>query len=116
MFYDKENYLQFCKSVPIQLMPIFPKLMQKYAEETEEIQRWKSWFDQALYLIEQGRVRPYFLQKGMEKDIDFLFELHNSGILYDLIMSVIEDGLVPSMLSNKEEELENFIERTSRRR
>lgn len=87
-FADGDRYRSFCESVPIQLMPIFPKLDATYAKNPAA-QKWKEWYDQATRMIDSGRAIPYFLQNGADKDVDFLLSFHNRGIIHGMIGDVV---------------------------
>lgn len=113
LFYEKQNYINFCQSVPIQLIPIFSDMDPEY-EETKEVKRWKEWYSQARDMIDKQRVRPYFMQQGDREDLDFLFELHNSQILYNLVISCIRNGSVSDGDIRKAQlEIEDLIRRSS---
>lgn len=114
LFYERKNYLEFCQSVPIQLIPIFSELDSDY-EENPTLKKYRGWYDHALKMIDEPRVRPYFMQQGDRHDLDFLFKLYNKQILYNLVMACVRAGEVPEgELEEAEREIRAVIERFSR--
>jgi ABC-type glycerol-3-phosphate transport system substrate-binding protein len=86
-FYAHE-YREFCESVPIQLVPIFPALDSEYAKNPSVI-KWRPWYEQAMRMITQDRTVPYFQQRGAPTEVDFLFAFHNRGIIHQMILDVV---------------------------
>lgn len=113
-FYEKENYLKFCQSVPIQLIPIFGNMDVEY-QENKKVKKWKEWYSYAGDMIDKQRVRPYFMQRNDRQDLDFLFELHNSQIIYNLVISCIRNGSVSDKdIQRAQQEIEELIRRSSK--
>jgi len=114
LLYAKANYLEFCESVPIQLIPVSADLDADYAKNNT-VKKWQSWYDHATSMIDGQRVRPYFMQKGDRQDLDFLFKLYNKQILYRLVMACVRSGEVTEQhVAAAEEEIREVIKRFSR--
>lgn len=92
------EYSEFCASVPIQLMPIFESLDDAY-ERVPAVTKWQPWYQQAKRLIGAERTIPYFLQQGAPKEVDFLFAFHNRGVIYEMIIDVVNGGDVSAAIA-----------------
>jgi ABC-type glycerol-3-phosphate transport system substrate-binding protein len=115
-FYKHENYIKFCETVPIQLMPIYTNMRKEY-EYNDSVKKWRQWYDYANMMIDSNRVRPYFMLTTQRTDLDFLYELHNSNILYNLILYVMNEKKVDlEMLQLYEKQIDELITKTSKKR
>lgn len=111
-FYKKNNYLRFCKEVPIHLTPIKPSLADsKEYVDMDFIKKWKPWNDASLQMIREKRVRPIFLVEENDKYIPFLMELQGSRILTDMVLAVAKEGKTPEQAAQEaQKKAEEFIE------
>lgn len=94
-FYERNNYLDYCLSVPIHLTPIL-KSMRTAPEllENPRIKKWFSWYGQIQDKIDGGTCQPITLVA--EKDdllIPFLMPFAESGIIRDMMMDVATNGM-----------------------
>ena len=110
-FYRPDNYLAFCQTVPLHLIPIRRSLAQAYSKEPF-LAKWGSWYNQALSAIADGRVRPIFLVEDDDKFIPFLFEFQKTRIISDAVMDVTTGGKSPEETASRaQKRAEEYIER-----
>lgn len=99
MFFRKQYYLPFVKSVPIHLTPIFKKMASDpdYLS-AETVQRWKPWADQTnAFLLQKDRTRPILMPDSSEagQQLPFLLEFQASKILTQAVTSVVSGKVSP---------------------
>lgn len=115
-FYKEENYMNFCESVPIQLMPIMEDMRSDY-NKNNSVKKWKQWYDYANSMIDSKRVRPYFMLKNQRKDLDFLYELHNSNILYNLVLDAMSlREITDTTLIKYQNDINKMVDNVSRKK
>jgi hypothetical protein len=95
-FYQKENYLLFCTSVPVHLTPIFRSL----ATGTEYtsvplVQKWRRYHDYEIKLLDAGSVLPIFMARQQDRLNPALFKLEGSRIISGMIRDVTLNNLSP---------------------
>ena len=95
-FYAKENYLEYCRQVPIHLTPILQDLAEsKEYREDSFIKRWQPWLQQSLKMLQEKRVNPIFLASQTDRSLPFLMELQGSRILTDMVLAVTQEHKTP---------------------
>jgi multiple sugar transport system substrate-binding protein len=95
-FHQKENYLTYVKSVPIQLFPITKSMYaDPVYQAVPEIQKWKFWVDAQRAVIEKNEPKPLLITKWRDLDLPFIAEIAGSGILSDMVIDVIKNGRTP---------------------
>ena len=96
IFYKKENYLQYCHSVPIHLSPIFKSMLNdpEYLANPR-IKKWKSWHDVMIAGLNQQRFLPIGFSRPEDNLLPFLAELDGSGIVADMVVEVMVGGKNP---------------------
>jgi multiple sugar transport system substrate-binding protein len=96
IFYKKENYLQYCHSVPIHLSPIFKSMLTDPAYlANERIKKWKPWHDVMMSGLKSGRFLPIGFSRPDDNLLPFLAELDGSGIVADMVVEVMVGGKPP---------------------
>jgi multiple sugar transport system substrate-binding protein len=96
LFYKKENYLQYCHSVPIHLSPIFKSMLNDPAYlANERIKKWKPWHDVMMSGLQSGRFLPIGFSRPDDNVLPFLAELDGSGIVADMVVEVMVSGKSP---------------------
>jgi ABC-type glycerol-3-phosphate transport system substrate-binding protein len=96
IFYKKENYLQYCHSVPIHLSPIFKSMLTDPAYlANERIKKWKPWHDVMMSGLKSGRFLPIGFSRSDDNVLPFLAELDGSGIVADMVVEVMVGGKTP---------------------
>jgi ABC-type glycerol-3-phosphate transport system substrate-binding protein len=96
IFYKKENYLQYCHSVPIHLSPIFKSMLTDPAYlANERIKKWKPWHDVMMSGLKSGRFLPIGFSRPDDNVLPFLAELDGSGIVADMVVEVMVGGKPP---------------------
>jgi multiple sugar transport system substrate-binding protein len=96
IFYKKENYLQYCHSVPIHLSPIFKSMLTDPAYlSNERIKKWKPWHDVMMSGLKSGRFLPIGFSRPDDNVLPFLAELDGSGIVADMVVEVMVGGKSP---------------------
>jgi multiple sugar transport system substrate-binding protein len=96
LFYKKENYLQYCHSVPIHLSPIFKSMLTDPAYlANERIKKWKPWHDVMMSGLRSGRFLPIGFSRPDDNVLPFLAELDGSGIVADMVVEVMVGGKPP---------------------
>ena len=96
IFYKKDNYLQYCHSVPIHLSPIFKSMLNdpEYLANPR-IKKWKSWHDVMIAGLNQQRFLPIGFSRPEDNLLPFLAELDGSGIVADMVVEVMVGGKNP---------------------
>lgn len=114
-FYKKDFYLEYCKTVPVHLIPIFKNLAvsDSYLNYTEN-QKWKSWIDLSIKKIQNNEVLPILMTHKNDKNIPFFFELSHSKILTELFTDVVIKDIQPEVAAkNAQEKLKSQIKKWS---
>jgi multiple sugar transport system substrate-binding protein len=95
-FYRKDNYLQFCSSVPIHLTPIFQSLARG-SEYTglPLIQKWRAYYEYQLHVLDNGTVLPIFMARPEDRFIPELFTLEGTGVVSNMLRDVTLHGKSP---------------------
>jgi multiple sugar transport system substrate-binding protein len=96
-FYERDNYLKYCLSVPIHLVPVLKSL----SEDPEYLQnpiinKWYSWYKHILKNIQNGTCYPITLM--VEKDdilIPFILQFAEAGIVRNMMIDVAVEGICP---------------------
>ena len=117
-FYRRDNYLRFCRAVPIHLTPVFRSLAESsdYTDD-EFIQKWRPWQDQLLQFMRDGRVRPIFMSEDADRTRPFLLELQGSRIISDTVFAVAREGQEVDVAARAAQtRAEELIERLGHRR
>jgi ABC-type glycerol-3-phosphate transport system substrate-binding protein len=96
IFYKKENYMQYCHSVPIHLSPIFKSMLGDPAYlANERIKKWKAWHDVMMTGLSKGSFLPLGFSRPEDNLLPFLAELDGSSIVADMVVEVMEGGKNP---------------------
>jgi multiple sugar transport system substrate-binding protein len=95
-FYRKDNYLQFCSSVPIHLTPILQSLARgaDYAG-LSMVQKWRPYYDYQLSVLDSGAVLPIFMARPEDRNIPELFTLEGTGVVSNMLRDVTLHGKTP---------------------
>lgn len=95
-FYRPENYLEFCRSVPLHLLPVFKKMATSREYQADpHVRRWKPYYDQALAMMDEQRVLPIFMSKPEDRLNPGLFKLEGSQIILNMVRDVTVNGRSP---------------------
>ncbi len=96
-FMEPENYVEWCKDVPIHLMPIRKSALNLLKQvRADYFNKWGSWLDCQQYYIDRGAALPTMgFRKIRVKGelmwdylLPYVFELRESGIIADMAMDV----------------------------
>lgn len=118
LFYRRDNYLRFCRTVPMHLTPIF-RSMAESGEYLNDpfIKKWVPWQEQLLTSLRSGRVKPIFVSEDADLRRPFLLEFQGSRILSDLVFAVAKDGEDPVRAATAAQaKAEALVERLGHRR
>lgn len=95
-FYQRDNYLEYCKTVPVHLSPIFQSLNESPDYEgIEFVQKWKPWRDLIALQIQEERVLPFLIAADHELKLPFLLEIQSARILSDMVYDVTTGKSTP---------------------
>lgn len=109
-FYKKENYIRYCHSVPVHLLPIDKRVFEDSEYKANpELKEWKSWLDIQWEYATTGRARPLLMINKSDRDVPWLLEIANSGILADMIVDVVDKGLTPKDATKKAQDRANDL-------
>lgn len=87
-FYRKDNYLQFCNSVPIHLTPIYKSLAQNEYAQTTFVRKWHKYYDYQLNMLDSGNVLPIFMTSTDDRFLPLLFQLEGSRVVSNMVRDV----------------------------
>ena len=95
-FFKRENYLRYCNSVPVHLLPITKSLFKdpEYLDHPER-KKWKSWLDVQYEYLDRGFTQPLLMINKSDWSIPWLMEVANSGILADMVFDVVKKDAKP---------------------
>ena len=97
LFYAEQNYLNYTRSVPVHLTPIFETLAtsETYVEATRP---FESWHDRTLQRLSDGSTRPIMMPDLSEtgRQLPYLLEFQRAGILSGAVSDVLEAGRTPT--------------------
>ena len=102
-FYNRTYYLDFVKSVPIHLTPIFPALAQSPDyQQAPPIRNWAQWAkltDEVL--AASDRTRPILMPDTSEggRQLPFLMELQARRLLTNAVVAVVADRQNPKQVA-----------------
>ena len=87
-FYQRDNYLRFCRAVPIHLTPIFRSLAESEAYRGHaDFRKWKPWNDLLQQRLADGQLVPLLMASLEDRHLPFLMELQSSHIIDDLVVA-----------------------------
>lgn len=95
-FYRKDNYIEFCRSVPIHLTPIFRSLATG-ADYTSDpmVQKWRPFFDYQIKMLQDDSVLPIFMARKQDRYLTSLFRLEGSHVVSDMLRTITVSGRAP---------------------
>jgi ABC-type glycerol-3-phosphate transport system substrate-binding protein len=98
LFYRKDNYLEFVRTVPIHLTPIFENMAKSdgYRKQNDYLTRWKSWAEQTdRFLADPNRTRPILMPDVSEQGraVPHLLDVQASRIISKAVAAVIHGEL-----------------------
>lgn len=90
-FYQKDNYLLFCSSVPIHLTPVFQTLARgpEYTE-LPLVKKWRPYHDYAISMLHRGAVLPIFMARPEDRLLPALFKLEGSRVISSMVRDVTQ--------------------------
>jgi len=102
LYYKRENYLAFTKTVPIHLTPIFEPLANDpvYVAATAPFQ---SWHQNTLQRLKDGSTRPILMPDLSEegRTIPYLLDFQRAGILSGAVADVIQSNQAPEAAAKR---------------
>lgn len=103
-FYKDENYIKWCDSVPIHILPITISLFnsEQYLNHPER-KKWSHWLKTQRMYLENKFVMPLIMNREQDSHIPWLMEVANSGILPDMVFDVVDKGMSPQEAAKKAE-------------
>ena len=103
-FFKRENYLRYCNSVPLHLLPINKSLFRdsEYLNHADR-KKWKSWLDIQFEYLEKGFSMPLMMINPSDGKIPWLMEVANSGIYPDMVFDVVTKGMSPKDAASRAE-------------
>ena len=98
LFYRRDNYLEFVRTVPIHLTPIFQTLAASdaYRTNNDYLRTWRSWAEQTDRLLaDPARTRPILMPdiSDQGRAVPYLLDLQASRIISKAVTSVISGEL-----------------------
>ncbi len=111
-FYQKDNYLEYVRTVPIHLFPITKSLRaDKDYQATPMIQRWKSWIEVQEGYLNRDQGKPTLVIDWDDMNSKpYLMEVLGSGILRDMVMDVALEGKkAPEAAARAQKRLEDLL-------
>lgn len=101
-FFKPENYIRYCHSVPLHLLPIDKRIFDNAQYKSHpDFKDWQGWLDQQWEYANKGNARPLLMINRSDRDIPWLLESANSGILADMVVDVTEKN-VPAQQAAKQ--------------
>ena len=95
-FYRKDNYLEFCRSVPIHLTPIFRSLATGTDYTSDPmVQKWRPFFDYQIKMLQDDSVLPIFMARKQDRYLTSLFRLEDSHVVSDMLRAITVSGRTP---------------------
>lgn len=95
-FYQKDNYLAYCKSVPLHLFPVFKYLAESKDYQTDpHVVLWRPYYDYAFEMMKSERVRPIFMSQSEDRLNPALFKLEGSQVILNMVRDVTVNGKTP---------------------
>jgi hypothetical protein len=95
-FYRPDNYLEFCHSVPLHLLPVFKQMATSPEYQADpHVRNWKPYYDRALTMMDEKRVLPIFMSKLEDRFNPALFKLEGSQIILNMVRDVTVNGRSP---------------------
>lgn len=103
-FFKRENYLRYCNSVPLHLLPITKSLFKdpEYLNHPER-KKWKSWLDVQYEYLDRGFTMPLLMVNPSDDKIQWLLEVANSGIHADMVFDVVKKDMKPGDAAKRAE-------------
>jgi hypothetical protein len=95
LLYRRDNYMRLMNSVPIQLIPIFRSMAPEYGGSSF-VHRWGKWYEQALKMVRDRRVNPYYVTRESDLRIPYLFDLYGAKVVTNMVTSVLAGERTPS--------------------
>lgn len=93
-FFKPENYIRYCHSVPLHLLPIDKRIFDNAQYKANPaFKDWKSWLDTQWQYANNGNARPLLMINQSDRDVPWLLEVANSGILADMVVDSVEKGV-----------------------
>ena len=101
-FYQKKNYIEFCKSVPIHLTPIFRSLANSNEyTELPHVKKWKPYSEYTTQMLEKGAILPIFMASNNDRFRPALFKLEGSRVISGMVRDVTLNDLTPAQAAKK---------------
>jgi multiple sugar transport system substrate-binding protein len=109
-FFKRENYLRYCNSVPLHLLPI----KRSYFRDPEYLnhpvrKKWKVWLDTQMEYLDKGFTMPLMMINASDGKIPWLLEVANSGIYADMVFDVVTKATAPKEAATRGESRVNKL-------
>jgi multiple sugar transport system substrate-binding protein len=91
-FYQEDNYMDFCTSVPIHLTPIFQSLAKGKYRDIDFNKKWSQYYEYLLHMLDTESVLPIFMANPNDRFISELFKLEGSRVVSGMVRDVIFNG------------------------
>ncbi|HEX8172493.1 MAG TPA: ABC transporter substrate-binding protein [Thermoanaerobaculia bacterium] len=119
LFFQREYYLRFVKSVPIHLTPIFEGMAQSPEYLSAPlVTEWKPWHDQTVaFLANPAQTRPILMPdvSPAAKSAPYLLEFQARRILTQAVVDVLESDASPQdAAARAQAAAEQLVESTRR--
>jgi ABC-type glycerol-3-phosphate transport system substrate-binding protein len=103
-FFQNDNYIKWCDSVPIHILPIKISLFNSDAYLNHpDRQKWRHWLNTQRQYLENKFVMPLIMNREADAHIPWLMEVANSGILPDMVFDVVSKGKTPQEATKRAE-------------
>jgi multiple sugar transport system substrate-binding protein len=101
-FYERENQLEYTKSVPLHLLTIDKRLFSDDEYLSEPLRRqWKQQLDVQFEYMDKKLGWPLLMLKESDAKIPHVAEVANSGILADMVYDVVDKGQAPEQAADR---------------
>jgi len=102
LFYEKDLYLNYISAYPVHMFPITKSLANDPSYKAlPELKIWKRWIQQQEEYIKREQALPVGVYAEHEKEIPFIAEVFDSGIIVDEIMSVVQGRRTPKQAGER---------------
>ena len=101
-FYERQNHLEYCNSVPLHMLAIDTRLFrdQEYLDQPER-KKWKSFLDRQFDYMDKKLAWPLLMTQESDGRIGHFAEVANSGIIADMMYDVVDKGMSPEAAAEK---------------
>jgi ABC-type glycerol-3-phosphate transport system substrate-binding protein len=103
-YYRPENHRKFCLTVPIHLLPATKAVANDPEYQNHPtIKQWKIWEEPQWTALNNRWIAPLFMTKLSHRTLPHLTEIAHSGVLGEMVLDVVSNGMTPQDAAAKAE-------------